>query len=137
MIFIDNNYIVGLFVKNDNWHEKANALVDYIYKKEKVTCNLVISETITLINKKIGVDAIKYVYTYILHNFIIIDEDRKLYNKAIKTLMKYHNLSFTDSLIIEIMKELNIAEIATFEKYLIIFWKFKEFLDIGKSLIFQ
>ncbi|MGL6297941.1 MAG: type II toxin-antitoxin system VapC family toxin [Methanobacteriaceae archaeon] len=118
MIFIDSNYIVGLFVKNDNWHEKANAIIDYIDKKEKVTCNLVISETITLINKKIGVDASKYVYDYILHNFIIIDEDRELYNKAIETLIKYHNLSFTDSLIIEIMKELNITEIATFDKHL-------------------
>ena len=82
MIFIDTNYIVGLFVKNDQWHEKAKEKEPYIQNKEKFISNLILSETVTLINKKIGVKAVKIVYNYILDNFTILRPNQEIYDKA-------------------------------------------------------
>jgi len=48
-----------------------------------------------------------------MDNFTIITETKKLYPKAMQTLVKYHNLSFADSVSIEIMKIMNIHEIAS------------------------
>lgn len=45
----------------------------------------------------------------------MITETKKLYPKAMQTLVKYHNLSLTDSVSIEIMKLMNIHEITSFD----------------------
>lgn len=115
LIFIDSSFIVGLAVKNDKWHKKANKLIPYLNKKVKITCLSVVFESITLINKKLGVDIAKTVYEYIMDNFIIITEDKTLCDKSMKTLVKYHKLSFTDSTIVEIMKEMNIIQLISFD----------------------
>ncbi|MCL2687808.1 MAG: PIN domain-containing protein [Methanobrevibacter sp.] len=116
MIFLDSSFIIGLFVENDQWHDDALKLSNYIdTKDELVISNLILSETITTINKKIGVESSEIVYNYIMDNFTIVTETKKLYPKAIKTLVKYHNLSFADSVSIEIMKLMNIYEIASFD----------------------
>jgi len=116
LIFLDSSFIIGLFVENDQWHDDALKLSNYIdTKDELVISNLILSETITTINKKIGVESSEIVYNYIMDNFTIVTETKKLYPKAIKTLVKYHNLSFADSVSIEIMKLMNIYEIASFD----------------------
>jgi len=116
LIFLDSSFIIGLFVENDQWHRDALKLSEYIDTKDKlVISNLILSETITAINKKIGVGSSEIAYNYIMDNFTIITETKKLYPKAIKTLVKYHNLSFADSVSIEIMKLMNIYEIASFD----------------------
>jgi len=116
LIFLDSSFIIGLFVENDQWHRDALKLSEYIdTKDELVISNLILSETITAINKKIGVESSEIAYNYIMNNFTIITETKKLYPKAIKTLVKYHNLSFADSVSIEIMKLMNIYEIASFD----------------------
>lgn len=116
MIFLDSSFIIGLFVENNQWHDDALKLSRYVdTKDELVISNLVLSETITGINKKIGVEACKIAFNYITDNFTIITETKKLYPKAMQTLVKYHNLSFADSVSIEIMKLMNIYEIASFD----------------------
>lgn len=117
MIFVDTSFLVGLFVTNDQWHKNAKRIVNIVYEKnkEKVICNLIISEIIRTINSKLGVKASEEVYDHILDNYTIIDEDRKLYNKAMKTFVNYHKLSLADSVAIEIMKKLDINEIASFD----------------------
>jgi predicted nucleic acid-binding protein len=115
-IFIDSSYIIGLFVQNDNWHENAKRIIDELDNKERIICTSVLNESITLINKKLGVEASKKAYTEIFNNFIIIQENIPLYNAAMKILIQYHKLSLTDSIIIEIMKKHKITEIVSFDK---------------------
>ena len=115
VLFIDSNFIVGLTVDNDEWHEKAKELIDYVDKKHKITCLSVAFEAITWINKKVGVNIAETVYDYLMDNFTIINEDRILCDKAIKTLVKYHKLSLTDSIIVEIMKEMKLIELISFD----------------------
>ncbi|MCL2115147.1 MAG: PIN domain-containing protein [Methanobrevibacter sp.] len=115
MIFIDTNYIVGLFVKNDQWHNKAKKNKFFVQNKEKIITNLILSETITLINKKAGVNEAKIAYDYIVNNFTILEPNQKIFNIAMKILVKYHNLSFADSVTIQLMNDLNIYEIVSFD----------------------
>ncbi|MBZ9570593.1 PIN domain-containing protein [Methanobrevibacter sp. TMH8] len=115
MIFLDTAYIVGLFVKNDQWHEKAKEKEFYTRNKEKFISILILSETITLINKKLGSKSAKIVYEYILDNFIIIRPNQEIYDKAIEILVKYNNLSLADSVTIQLMNDLNIYEIISFD----------------------
>ena len=115
MIFIDTNYIVGLFVKNDQWHEKAKEKEPYTRNKEKLISILILSETITLINKKVGVKAAKIVYNYIMDNFTIIRPNQEIYDKAMDILVKYNNLSLADSVTIQLMNDLKVYEIISFD----------------------
>jgi predicted nucleic acid-binding protein len=50
-----------------------------------------------------------------MDNFVIITEDKSLCDKSMKTLVKYHKLSLTDSTIVEIMKDMNIIELISFD----------------------
>jgi predicted nucleic acid-binding protein len=53
LIFLNSSFIIGLFVENDQWHDHALKLSRYVdTKDELVISNLVLSETITGINKK-------------------------------------------------------------------------------------
>lgn len=114
-IFIDTSYIIRLLAETDNWHEKSKKVIPIIKKKEKIICSSVLNESITLINKKLGVKDSKIAYKIILNNLTIINENISLYNDSMNILIKYHNLSLTDSIIIEIMKRHNIIEIASFD----------------------
>ena len=62
-----------------------------------------------------SVEACEIVFNYIMENFTIETQTKKLYPKAMQTLVKYHNLSFADSVSVEIMKLMNIHEIASFD----------------------
>jgi len=85
LIFLDSSFIIGLFVENDQWHDDALKLSRYIdTKDELVISNLILSETITGINKKIGVEACKIVFNYITRNFTIITETKNYIPKQCK-----------------------------------------------------
>lgn len=115
-IFIDTSYIVGLLVEEDQWHKRAKELIPLIDKKEKIISLSIVNESITLINKKRGVEDSKQAYKIILDNFTIIDENMNLYTESMNTLIKYHSLSLTDSVIVELMKNHNIVEIVSFDE---------------------
>lgn len=116
MIFLDSGFLIAVFSQKDQWHNNALKLLDYVDNQDNlVISNLILSETITGINKKVGVEEAKKAYDYLIDNCIIITETKKLYPKAMKTLIKYNNLSFADSLSIEIMELMNIYEIVSFD----------------------
>jgi predicted nucleic acid-binding protein len=115
-IFIDTSFIVALFIPKEKHHEQAKKILQTIDKKEKIICQSVITETIALINKKAGVEASKRVYKAMLDYFTIIPENIELYNESMNILIKYHKLSLTDSIIVNLMKKDNIAEIASFDE---------------------
>ncbi|KZX17208.1 type II toxin-antitoxin system VapC family toxin [Methanobrevibacter filiformis] len=118
MIFIDTGFIVGLVDSNDQWHNHAASLVSKINNEKRVICNAVIIESLNTIGKRLGSEAIKQLYINLKENFIIYNENRALYDKAVSTQIKYGGkLSLADSIIIEIMKELNITKIVSFDHH--------------------
>jgi len=115
-IFIDTGFIVALFIPKEKHHERAKEILPEIDKKEKVICQSVINETIALVNKKAGVEASKRVYKAMLDYFTIMTEDMELYNDSMNILIKYHKLSLTDSIIVNLMKRSNIYELVSFDE---------------------
>ena len=71
MIFEDLSYFIALINRNDQWHEDIHNILPQIDKEKKLTSDLVLSETVTLIvslnGGKIGV----LIYEYIIDNYEI------------------------------------------------------------------
>ncbi|WP_245637476.1 type II toxin-antitoxin system VapC family toxin [Methanobrevibacter filiformis] len=113
---MDANFLVGIYVTNDQWHDQAVKISSDVYKQDKILSDLLISEITTLVASKVGAKESKNIYYHILDNYEIYDVDRELYTKAMNTLVKYDGtLSLADSLSVEIMKKLGIYEIVSFD----------------------
>ena len=120
MIFLDANYIIALFIKEHEFHERANEINTITAKKEKVISRLVIAEVITVLNMKIKASnkIKKRVYEQLNNNFDII-EDHYFYDKAFENLLKYDekDLSLFDCVYMSLMRELGIKKIVSFDKH--------------------
>lgn len=119
MIFIDSGFLIALFIDKDQWHNNAINLIaniDKLTKKDKILSNLIIEEIITMIGSLVGAKEAVETYNYIHDNYTIFNENKELYDKSIMTFLKYDaTLSLTDSTKVEIMKELGIHEIISFD----------------------
>ena len=115
-IFLDTNFIVGLFVENDAWHEDAEKLY-YKYENEKmVISKLVIAEAVTLMKLNLDTKSIREIYYNLPYYFKVID-DTPYYDEAMETFVKYDGkIAFFDAMYITIMKNENIYEIISFDK---------------------
>jgi predicted nucleic acid-binding protein len=119
LIFIDSGFLIALFIDKDQWHNNAINLIaniDKLTKKDKILSNLIIEEIITMIGSLVGAKEAVETYNYIHDNYTIFNENKDLYDKSIMTFLKYDaTLSLTDSTKVEIMKELGIHEIISFD----------------------
>ncbi|OQD58499.1 hypothetical protein MBBAR_14c00300 [Methanobrevibacter arboriphilus JCM 13429 = DSM 1125] len=119
MIFIDTNFFIGFFIKTDFWFERASEIIKEIPTKERIICQAVLNEIITLIGMKSDVKNCKKVYNYLKDTCTIFNENSipNINDKIIETYINFNgDLSFTDSTIIESMKELGITKIISFDK---------------------
>jgi predicted nucleic acid-binding protein len=119
MIFIDTNFFIGFFIKNDFWFERASEIIKEIPSEERIICQAVLNEIITLLGMKSDVETCKKVYNYLKDTCTIFNENSipNINDKIMETYMTFNgDLSFTDSTIIESMKELGITKIITFDK---------------------
>ncbi len=115
MIFIDASFFIAALNKQDQWHEKAGEILPTIKKEEKVTSGLILSESITLVGSLFGGKIGLKLFNYILdHEVRYVDKEMNLH--AIETFLKYDGtLSFANSISIEIMRNLKIDEIVSFD----------------------
>ena len=116
MIFIDSSFFTAYFNKNDQWHEKSLKLAKLIKDREKVISNLIISETVTNIGSLLRGKAGNIVYNHLTKNYHLFYDNKDRSSSAMKIYLKYDGvLSFADSLSVQIMREQNITEIASFD----------------------
>ena len=120
-IFLDTSFLVAYAVKTDDNNDHAIELRKKgIFDNECFVSNLIINEIITVIgNKKDSKTAIR-TYETIKDNCTVINEYNtpNFNEKVVKTYKKYDTyLSFTDSSIVEVMKENNINKLVSFDKY--------------------
>ena len=73
-IFLDTNFIVGLFVENDTWHENAEELYYKYEKEEMYISKLVIAEAITLMKLHLEAKEIREIYYNLPYYFKIVDD---------------------------------------------------------------
>ena len=114
-VFLDTNFIVGLFVENDTWHEDAEKIYYKYEKEEMYISNIVIAEAITLMKLHLEAKEIREIYYNLPYYFNIID-DSAYYDEAMETFVKYDSkIAFFDAMYITIMKNLDIYEIISFD----------------------
>jgi len=116
MIFVDSSFFTAYFNKNDQWHEKSLNVANIIKHREKVISNLIISETVTNIGSLLRGKAGNTAYNHLIKNYKVFYATKNRTNIAMKIYLKYDGvLSLADSLSLQIMKENNITEIASFD----------------------
>lgn len=116
MIFIDASYIIAAIVSHDQWHDKTMKINKNLSKKELITSDLIITESIDSVGKLNGGKIAKLTYDFIKDNYKIYQTNIKDLDIGMDTLVKYDGtLSLVDSVSINIMNELEIYEIVSFD----------------------
>jgi predicted nucleic acid-binding protein len=118
MILLDTCFIVSFIVEDESDHEKALQISERLENKELVITNAILIEVMNLLTKKLNrnTKAIVEVFNFIKNEFKIIYETKESTEKAMKTLVKYKaKIGLADAINIEVMKDLNIYEIVSFD----------------------
>ncbi len=116
MIFIDASFFIAATNKQDQWHEKAGEILPIIKKEEKVTSELILSESITLVGSLFGGKKGLKLFNYILDNHEVHYVNKAMSFKAMETFLQYDGtISFADSVSVEVMRNLEIDEIVSFD----------------------
>jgi len=117
MIFLDANFIISLYIKEHEYHDRAVKIWDNIREHEKIVSNLIIPEVITVLNVKLKQhkDLLKKVFYDMTHNFIILNDTDSYYKGFLKVLEHEKRLPLFDGIYIAIMKDLGIKEIVSFD----------------------
>lgn len=115
MILIDSSFFIAIFNKSDQWHKRALELFDIIENEERIIADVVILESVTLIGFISKGKKVKTLYDNLKDNYRII-ETTNLYDEAMISHLHYDGaLSLFDLLQIEIMKNLKINKIVSFD----------------------
>jgi len=115
-MFIDASFFIAALNKDDQWHEKAGEILPIIIKEKKMTSELILSESVTLIGSIFGNKSGLKLFNYILDNHEVHYIDKEMSLNAMETFLKYDGtLSFADSVSIEMMRNLKIDEIVSFD----------------------
>jgi len=121
MIFLDANFIIDLFVDTEDNHKKAVKIYEKIKDKELIISNSIIMEVMTVLNIKLKVSKklLEKAYTMLNSGKFGIVEDINLYDNTNERMINYlpRRLPFFDCLYIELMEQLGIEKIATFDKH--------------------
>jgi len=117
LIFVDSSLIIAMVLTKDQWHKKAVQLINEINSEEKVISDLMVVESITSIgDMKGGKEAIN-IFNYLQDNFTVISTDFEFLKSIKRQYLKYDGtLSIADTSAVEIMKNMKITQIASFDR---------------------
>lgn len=121
MIFLDANFLMAYFIETEDQHEIATKIYEKIKDKQLIIANSTIMEVMNVSNTKIKVskEKLKEIYINLNNGLFDIIEDIKIYDDAMERQLSYfpERLPFSDCLYIELMEQLKIKQIATFNKH--------------------
>jgi predicted nucleic acid-binding protein len=123
MIFIDTGAWLGLFDKSDQFHEEAQRIRDQIRigSLPLSTSNLVLSESLTLLARRIGYRNAAEVGRNILamNRLQILRPDAEMERLALVLLDKWSDqrVSYCDCLSFTVMRLYNIRRVFTFDRH--------------------
>lgn len=116
MIFTDSSFFIALLNKNDQWHKDIHNVLPQIDKEKKLTSNLVLSESVTLIGGINGGKAGVLIYEYIIDNYEVAYADKVLTSNSMEKFLKYDGtLSLADCVSLEIMDLNDVDRIVSFD----------------------
>ena len=122
-VFVDSSYFKALLDENDDFHKKAlDIFADLTQQKEQlITTNYILNETLTLLRAKVNLEAAFKLRDFlnagspILTIYRVTSEDDV--NAWSWFSKDWSKLSFTDCVSFAVMKRLEIARVATFDKH--------------------
>jgi predicted nucleic acid-binding protein len=121
MIFADANYLIALFIKDHDHNKQALKIWDKINQKKIVISNSIILEVMTVLNIKLKVsqEQLEKAYSRLYSGRFGIVEDIHINDKTMQRMITYlpERLPFFDCLYIELMKQLEIKEIVSFDEH--------------------
>lgn len=116
MIFIDTSFFIAAVNKQDQWHKNAGDILPLIKEEEKITTDLILSESVTLVGSLFGGKEGMKLFNYIWDNHEIYYLNKEMTFNAMKTFLQYDGtLSFADSVSVEVMRNLKIDRIVSFD----------------------
>ncbi len=120
-VFADTSGIFALLVGNDSMHQQARlAFADYSkHRAQLFTSSFIMVETTALLQRRIGLPAVRDLNKRILPLFDIVWTDKEWYARAVQRLFLEgrKDLSLVDCLSFEIMESYDIAEAFAFDKH--------------------
>ena len=106
-----------MVLTRDQWHEKAVKVIRKIDKEEKVISDLMVAEIVTSIGDISGGKEAINIFNYLQDNFTVISTDFEFLKSIKGQYLKYDGtLSIADTSAVEIMKNMKITEIASFDQ---------------------
>lgn len=119
IIFIDASIFCALANENDVHHKNAKNIIERLIKEKQtlITSDYIFDEAINVIQRKLGKEIAISLGEHLLEGEIrIINIDQIKFTEAWKIYPRGNNFSFTDCTNIICLKELEIRDIATFDK---------------------
>lgn len=121
IVFVDTSGLFAFLVQDDEMHERAKAVFSHLAhrKTRLLTSSYVLLETISLLQRRVGLDSVKDFNETVFPLLEVIWVGETWHNRALERLMaeSKRQLSITDCLSFEIMDEREIVEVFTFDKH--------------------
>ena len=120
-VFVDTSAFYALLVPEDQEHEKAGAILSGLdpSRSSLVTSSFVILETVSLLQARIGVTAVRAFQESILPALDVVWVDAPLYRRAAAALLaaSKRDVSLTDWSSFEVMRERGIRAAFAFDEH--------------------
>lgn len=121
IVFADTSGLFALLVDDDLMHIRARANFEYFVENniQLLTSSYVLLETLTLLQRRVSLDAVWDFNRMILPILEPIWVDEEWHDRAVQRLHveRHRNLSLTDCLSFEIMETREITTAFTFDRH--------------------
>jgi len=121
MIFADANFLIALFTKDHEYNKQALKIWDEINHEKIIISPSIIMEVMTVLNIKLNVskEQLNKAYNRLNSGKFGIVEDLHAQENALKKMINYlpERIPFFDCLYIELMEQLGIKEIVSFDEH--------------------
>ena len=119
-VFVDTSALYALLVETDDNHEAARAAAPSLRGQgaSLVTSSFVLLETVTLLQSRIGVAAVRLFYRNVLPLFEVAWIDEDLLHRAMAALLasSQRRISLTDWSSITLMRQRGIMHVFAFDE---------------------
>jgi len=120
-IFIDTSAFLAIFAADDRFHEAASEMWRFLIRdEERIVCNnYVLLETLTLLQRRLGVEAARSFQMNVLPSLIIHWVDENSHNRAFTFLLAANQryLSLVDCSAFETMRAYEIGRAFSFDRH--------------------
>ncbi len=121
IVFADTSALFALLVRDDDMYARAEANFAYFGDRQArlLTSSFVLVETIALLQRRVGLDAVRDFNSKIIPLLEVVWVDADWHNKAMNRLLtqKGKDLSLVDCMSFEIMEAHEIMEAFTFDRH--------------------